>query len=239
MRRGKVIGALAAGSCAFAFLPTGTAAGDDYALTLSAASCSGLATATLRLPTDARSISVVHPRVGDTAGGTKAGVYPHPDLAVITGVEVSGHRITISASGNPESCPSRRTASEPIDAPWSAAVDVEANFVRTSQAVFPPVCSTDGVVRPKKIIVSCGDGNFWVTGLRWRHWGSRAAVGRATGHANNCKPNCAQGRFSTSPATVRLTGLRICDQDVLQYRVMTVRFRGRTTRLSFGCDPSP
>jgi hypothetical protein len=239
MRRGKIMGPLAAGCCAFGFLLTGTAAGDDYAITLSAPNCTERATATLRLPSDARSISVVRPRVGDTVGGTKAGVYPHTDLAVIVGVEVSGHRITISASGNPQSCSSRRTASEPIDAPWSAAVDVEANFVRTSQAVFPPVCSADGVVRPKKIIVACADGNFWVSGLRWRHWGSPAAVGLGKGHANNCKPNCAQGRFSTSPATVRLTGLRICHKVVLQYRVMTVRFRGRTARLGFGCDPSP
>jgi hypothetical protein len=49
--------------------------------------------------------------------------------------------------------------------------------------------------KPDKVIVACGDGNFYVTKLEWKKWTRKAASGNGTGKLNDCMPNCAQGQF--------------------------------------------
>jgi hypothetical protein len=49
--------------------------------------------------------------------------------------------------------------------------------------------------KPDKVIVACGDGNFYVVKLEWTKWRRKAASGSGTGKLNDCMPNCAQGQF--------------------------------------------
>ena len=49
--------------------------------------------------------------------------------------------------------------------------------------------------KPDKVIVACGDGNFFVVKLEWTKWTRKAASGNGTGKLNDCMPNCAQGQF--------------------------------------------
>ena len=49
--------------------------------------------------------------------------------------------------------------------------------------------------KPDKVIVACGDGNFFVDRLEWSKWTRKAASGAGTGRLNDCMPNCAQGQF--------------------------------------------
>jgi hypothetical protein len=49
--------------------------------------------------------------------------------------------------------------------------------------------------KPDKVIVACGDGNFYVVKLEWTKWTRKAASGTGTGKLNDCMPNCAQGQF--------------------------------------------
>jgi len=49
--------------------------------------------------------------------------------------------------------------------------------------------------KPDKVIVACGDGNFFVVKLEWTKWTRKAASGAGTGKLNDCMPNCAQGQF--------------------------------------------
>jgi hypothetical protein len=49
--------------------------------------------------------------------------------------------------------------------------------------------------KPDKVIVACGDGNFFVVRLEWAKWTRKAASGSGTGKLNDCMPNCAQGQF--------------------------------------------
>jgi hypothetical protein len=49
--------------------------------------------------------------------------------------------------------------------------------------------------KPDKVIVACGDGNFYVVRLEWTKWRRKAASGSGTGKLNDCMPNCAQGQF--------------------------------------------
>ena len=53
------------------------------------------------------------------------------------------------------------------------------------------------------------DGSLSVTGMHWRVWNAHRAVGTGTAHVNDCKPDCADGHFSSHPVTVRLGHPRI------------------------------
>lgn len=46
----------------------------------------------------------------------------------------------------------------------------------------------------------------YFTGITWRGWGTGTATGTGTAHADNCKPNCAQGTYHQYPGTITLTG---------------------------------
>jgi hypothetical protein len=48
---------------------------------------------------------------------------------------------------------------------------------------------------PARIMFACGDGNYYVTRLHWKSWGTSRAEARGVFHMNDCDPSCAEGRF--------------------------------------------
>lgn len=66
------------------------------------------------------------------------------------------------------------------------------------------------VVEPRSIVVACGDGNFYVTNLRWSSWNQLEARASGTGHQNDCKPYCAAGHFHTYRVTVHVFRVASC-----------------------------
>ena len=76
-------------------------------------------------------------------------------------------------------------------AAFGAAVADGASHVR-----IPGCGGADrAAYKPEKVIVACGDGNFFVVKLDWSKWTRNAASGVGTGKLNDCMPNCAQGQF--------------------------------------------
>jgi hypothetical protein len=73
-----------------------------------------------------------------------------------------------------------------------------------------PLCTAKTAVAPKTWTLACADGNYWLTGLRWKDWGSEKATATGVAHANDCTPNCAAGHFHTHAAVVTLTRLHSC-----------------------------
>ncbi|MFD3544798.1 hypothetical protein ACFWUW_04110 [Streptomyces sp. NPDC058655] len=65
-------------------------------------------------------------------------------------------------------------------------------------------CFTQAQVRPEEYLLACGDGNNTLVGLRWDTWGPRTATATGTDMANDCRPDCAAGRFRSYPVTVTL-----------------------------------
>jgi hypothetical protein len=61
-------------------------------------------------------------------------------------------------------------------------------------------------VRPVKILVACGDGNYRLVDAAYDLWDSERAEGHALAEANNCTPDCARGRFVRSDVRFRLDG---------------------------------
>ena len=58
--------------------------------------------------------------------------------------------------------------------------------------------------RPTLIYVGCAL-NTTVTTITWSSWGVSGAWGTGTLHENSCQPDCADGTFTSVPASVVLT----------------------------------
>jgi len=81
---------------------------------------------------------------------------------------------------------------------------------------------------PSKIIVACGDGNLFLTKLKWSAWGSTSAKGSGTAHQNTCTPSCAQGRFKSYPVDVTLSKAKLCTkQQKTEFKKLTYVFTGK------------
>jgi hypothetical protein len=52
------------------------------------------------------------------------------------------------------------------------------------------------------------DGVLWVRSLRWHYWNKASAYARGTRWADNCIPNCAQGTYKKSPASLTMWRVR-------------------------------
>ena len=79
-------------------------------------------------------------------------------------------------------------------------------------------------VRPKEIIVACGDANFYFTNLVWASWNATGATAAGIAHLNDCKPYCAAGHFHTYRIAVTLTRPRSCRNGAREFTRMTWRF---------------
>jgi hypothetical protein len=99
-----------------------------------------------------------------------------------------------------------------------------------------PLCTQHTAVAPKEWTLACGDGNYWLTGLRWHGWDSAKATATGTGHANDCTPNCAAGHFHTFAVTVTVSGTLRCGTR-RQYAKLVVAYASKKQPLveQLGC----
>jgi hypothetical protein len=87
------------------------------------------------------------------------------------------------------------TAFDSVTVPASASV---------ARVVVQP-CTGRAEVRPSTFVISCADGNSYLTKLKWTAWGTSSAKASAVYTANNCDPYCAAGKFVSSGAAVTLS----------------------------------
>jgi hypothetical protein len=64
--------------------------------------------------------------------------------------------------------------------------------------------------RPHRIILACGDGNFYINHISWDDWDGKVSHGKGTARQNDCDPSCAGGQFHSYPAKVRASKVRDC-----------------------------
>lgn len=97
--------------------------------------------------------------------------------------------------------------------------------------IYAPSKCFDSRVRPRSIIVACGDGNLQLRKLRCRSW--EGSVARAVGVAlaNDSLPFCAAGKFHRLRTRVKLSGLRRCPNiGRYVYTRLSLRMVGRLPR---------
>jgi hypothetical protein len=65
--------------------------------------------------------------------------------------------------------------------------------------------------RPTSIVLACGDGGLYVTGLRYSAYGGASAQATGELHAHSCMPNCAESRFQAFAGTITLKDVVRCE----------------------------
>jgi len=88
-------------------------------------------------------------------------------------------------------------------------------------------CTGKTHVRPRAIVIACGDGNFFLTGLSWTRWTAHGAAANGTGHLNDCTPDCARGHFHRYRVAVRLFRPITCASKQRRFTRLSYRFVGR------------
>ena len=83
----------------------------------------------------------------------------------------------------------------------------QAPAVRTAAASSVPVvvnCRMHGRTRPHQYVLACADGNASLTRLRWKTWGTAAALATGRSVFNDCTPSCVAGHFHSFPVLATL-----------------------------------
>ncbi|HEY1596204.1 MAG TPA: hypothetical protein VGF74_12465 [Thermoleophilaceae bacterium] len=103
----------------------------------------------------------------------------------------------------------------------AAAVAFGATAANTGAAAVTKVprdCRHE-TFKPKGILIACGDGSLFMTGMHWSSWGRKAANGVGTAHLNDCNPFCAAGHFHKYKARIKLSSAHFCRAEkVTQFR---------------------
>jgi hypothetical protein len=93
-------------------------------------------------------------------------------------------------------------------------------------------------VKPKEITTS-GDGSGYVTNLVWSDWGAPHATATGTMRLNDCTPSCAEGKYTSYPATVTLAGLTSYGTDLEAYSTIVVQSPAANTTETYTKDTVP
>jgi hypothetical protein len=108
-----------------------------------------------------------------------------------------------------------------------AALLAGALSAAAGATTYLPDCHDHLRYEPSKIVVFCADGGVQLKRIDWSHWGRAHA--RGTTHrafANDCTPNCAEGRFHRYHARVTLRRPIHCARGKTVFSRMRVRFTG-------------
>lgn len=106
-------------------------------------------------------------------------------------------------------------AAQPAQAAWAHAIVVDN-------------CRHKPEVLPRKFILTCADANDFLTRLHWASWRS-VAFASGFEHINNCKPNCAAGKFHRYRVLVTLwrPRLQAHHHGLRHFTRLTVLYQGR------------
>ena len=75
----------------------------------------------------------------------------------------------------------------------------------SGKPAFAPKDCTKPRVEPKRIVITCGDANFYVQMKHWASFNGKEATGKGKAFINDCTPDCASGHFDTFAVKVHLT----------------------------------
>src|ERR1700750_2646903 len=80
------------------------------------------------------------------------------------------------------------------------------------QTKVPRDCIHEAV-KPSHVLIACGDGSLFMTGIHWSRWARKSASGTGTAHLNDCIPFCAAGHFHKYKARIKLSSAHFCRKE--------------------------
>lgn len=63
-------------------------------------------------------------------------------------------------------------------------------------------CGSQSLVTPHYFVLSCADANSALKNLHWTNWNKATAYATGTATWNNCTPDCAGGKWLSTPISV-------------------------------------
>ena len=99
-----------------------------------------------------------------------------------------------------------------------------AAAVATPPKLAGCIPGSPATVRPRSIVVACGDANFYFTNLAWSAWNATRAKAGGIAHLNDCNPYCAAGHFHTYRARVTLSRPKTCTNGARDFTLLTWRY---------------
>ncbi|MBV9451419.1 MAG: hypothetical protein JO345_36585 [Streptosporangiaceae bacterium] len=94
----------------------------------------------------------------------------------------------------------------------TAASSASASTVTPKQPAAPKQnivvlnCLGKPQVEPKSFVLTCADGNSYLTGLSWTSWTPKLASATGALIQNDCRPTCVGGHFHRYPVLAVLWG---------------------------------
>jgi hypothetical protein len=86
-------------------------------------------------------------------------------------------------------------------------------------------CDGKGQVKPKEIVLACGDAGIMVQDITWKKWNSNKATGTGTLRWNTCLPEtCVAGIVQTYKTKITLGGIASVPGETDVFSQMTLTF---------------
>ena len=106
----------------------------------------------------------------------------------------------------------------------AALLAVPAVASSATKTYFPDCGSF--TYKPKSGTIACGDGNFLFKSAKCSKRRTKSATGKGKASLNTCDPNCAQGKFKSYSATIKLTKRHTCSGGVKAFGKIEIDFKG-------------
>lgn len=84
--------------------------------------------------------------------------------------------------------------------PISVPANITSKDIQTFDCEYPEY-------KPETIMLTCGDGGWYVHKIVWHTWTKNGATGTGIFSQNLCDPSCAEGRFVEEAVNVRLSDI--------------------------------
>jgi hypothetical protein len=105
----------------------------------------------------------------------------------------------------------------------AAAIGISAATASGSGVRVVGNC-THSQIRPRSVILFCGDANAALTRLHWDSFGGATATAGGQYTVNDCKPDCAAGHVHSYPATATFSKPKRCPDGRRDYHRALVTF---------------
>jgi NACHT domain len=115
---------------------------------------------------------------------------------------------------------SQPTAIPPFEEPTKAPPSETASQSVKTPAIF--TCDSVPTTRPRYYRLACATGQQYLASLQWSEWTDSGASGEGELAADNCIPDCADGKFVNNPVLIGLSDPRISKHGIRYFSKMVI-----------------
>jgi hypothetical protein len=108
----------------------------------------------------------------------------------------------------------------------AAAITLAAALSASAATPLKITNCNNAASKPKRLTLTCGDGNTYLKNMSWSDFGDATATGKGTFVSNTCEPNCSEGKNVSYPVTVKAQGHKKCKKGGMVYAKLSLTYTG-------------